>query len=236
MDYLVLAPSNDVLTMSSREIADLTGKSHGHVLRDIDDMLNKIFDDETSKGGFIHKWIDPSNRREFREYRLPQDLTITLVSGYNAALRHRIVTRWIELEAAKPKSHDLSDPRALRALLLDYSERVIQLDAKIAADAPKVEFAEQVRALDGVCSVEQIAKTLGYGRNKFFKALKADGVLMENRLPYQKYIDRCYFTVVENAPYTDKDGNTHPTFTTRVTGAGQVFLQRKYGRRKDDVV
>ncbi|HNO23767.1 MAG TPA: hypothetical protein PKK94_12350 [Leptospiraceae bacterium] len=36
--------------------------------------------------------------RSQAEFRLPKDLTLTLVSGYSVTLRHRIVTRWMELE------------------------------------------------------------------------------------------------------------------------------------------
>lgn len=217
-------------TMTSREIAELTGKRHDNVMRVCRELKALGVTPQIEECLFSH------SGNLYPEFKLDKRDSLILTARLSPEFTGRVVDRWIELEAAAPKALDLSDPHALRAVLLTYSERVIQLDAKIAADAPKVEFAEAVRALDGVCSVEQIAKTLGYGRNKFFKALKADGILMENRLPYQKYIDRCYFTVVENAPYTDKEGNTHPTFTTRVTGAGQVFLQRKYGRRKDDIV
>lgn len=31
-------------------------------------------------------------------FNLPKDLTLTLVSGYNVQMRHRIITRWLELE------------------------------------------------------------------------------------------------------------------------------------------
>jgi phage antirepressor YoqD-like protein len=37
-----------------------------------------------------------------------------------------------------------------------------------------------------------------------------------------------YFVVIEQTPYTDRDGKAHPTFTTMLTGKGQVWLERKY--------
>lgn len=50
---------------------------------------------------------------------LPKDLTITLVSGYNVQMRHRIVTRWQELESkvsqpAIPQSLPKDQPFLLR--------------------------------------------------------------------------------------------------------------------------
>lgn len=114
------------LTMSSREIAELTGKSHGHVMRDIRNMLEQLGEDQ-SKFGSVYRDVKGETRPCFH---LPKDLTITLVSGYSPVLRHRIVTRWMELEEAQRRKNqiDLNDPYALRQVLLTYSEKVIELE------------------------------------------------------------------------------------------------------------
>lgn len=140
----------------------------------------------------------------------------------------------LAVREVRPSLPDFSDPAAAaRAWAEQYDQRRA-LESKVSEDAPKVKFAEQIRALDGVCQIDRIAKTLGYGRNRFFKRLRDDAILMSNNLPYQKYLDREYFTVVEREPYTDKDGKTHATFTAMVTGAGQVFLAKRYGTRAED--
>lgn len=146
-----------------------------------------------------------------------------IVVAFKVALVKGFYDMRAELMNLAPKSF----ASALR-LAAEQQEIIEARDAKIALDAPKVAFAETIRSIDGVCHIEKIAKTLGYGRNKFFKRLRADSVLMRSNLPYQKYLDRDYFTVVEQEPYTDKEGVKHPTFTAMVTGAGQVFLARKY--------
>lgn len=78
------------LTMTSREIAGLTGKQHGHVMRDIHDMLNALGEKDQSRFGAI--FLDGYGREQ-PMCALPKDLTLTLVSGYSIPLRHRIVTR-----------------------------------------------------------------------------------------------------------------------------------------------
>lgn len=107
-------------TMSSREIAELTGKEHKNVLADIRSMLTAL---EKDAAEFSASCVVPGPYgRSVRipTFNLPQDLTITLVSGYNVVMRHRIVTRWRELEAAasKPQEAALKAPGTLREALL----------------------------------------------------------------------------------------------------------------------
>lgn len=84
-----------VTTMSSREIAELTGKEHKNALADIRAMLEALGQNSAE---FSAQYRD-STGRNLPCFNLPKDLTITLVSGYSVVMRHRIVTRWQELEA-----------------------------------------------------------------------------------------------------------------------------------------
>lgn len=210
--------------MSSREIAVLTQKQHQHVKRDIEKMLTELEEDVSSFGRIYQ---DSMNRDQL-EYWLDRELTDVLLTGYSAVLRRKVIARWRELEGQQTETLDLNDPHALRAALLGYTEKVLALETKVAADAPKVAFAEVIRAMDGVCHIGDFCKTMRIGRNRLFRKMKADKILMENRMPYQKYIDKGYFSVIEQKPYTNSKGETHVTFTTMVTGAGQVFLARRY--------
>lgn len=83
-------------TMSSQEIASLTGKRHDNVMRDIRDMAVDL---ELDPLTFEEIYLDELNREQ-KEYRLDQDLTLTLVSGYSAKLRYAVVKMWRELETA----------------------------------------------------------------------------------------------------------------------------------------
>lgn len=89
------APPQPV-TMSSREIAELTKKQHQHVKRDIEKMLEELGEDASSFG---HIYLDSMNRKQ-TEYLLDRELTETLLLGYSAALRRRVLRRLRELEGA----------------------------------------------------------------------------------------------------------------------------------------
>ncbi|WP_192485176.1 MULTISPECIES: Rha family transcriptional regulator [Cysteiniphilum] len=81
-------------TMSSREIAELTGKRHDNILRDIEKMLNEL---EIAHLKFEGSYIDTTGRA-LKCYNLPKRESLILVSGYNIKMRAAIIDRWQELE------------------------------------------------------------------------------------------------------------------------------------------
>lgn len=90
-----------VVTMSSREIAELTGKDIAHVHRDIRVMLEQLEDDPE-----LDQVREDKDARGYTTcFHLTQSLSMTLVSGYSVKLRKAIIDRWQELEsvAAKPQ-------------------------------------------------------------------------------------------------------------------------------------
>lgn len=92
-------------SMSSREIAELTGKQHKHVLRDINVLIEQGAITEPNFGRSAY--TDASGKSN-PEYLLDFDATMTLVTGYNAPLRAAVIRRWRELETceARPAAAD----------------------------------------------------------------------------------------------------------------------------------
>ena len=93
------------LTMSSREIAELTGKRHDHVVRDIRKMLDALkieqIDDAPTFGAI---YLDDRGRQK-PCFDLPKRECLILVSGYSTELRAKIIDRWLELEATVGTAH-----------------------------------------------------------------------------------------------------------------------------------
>ena len=99
-----------VVTMTSREIAGLTSKEHSHVMRDIRVMLSELNADEA---GYLQNWTHPQNGQTYQEFALDRELTETLLTGYSAELRRKVIRRWHELEANQsPILPNFSDPAA----------------------------------------------------------------------------------------------------------------------------
>ncbi|WP_412548026.1 Rha family transcriptional regulator [Pseudomonas sp. PDM04] len=81
-------------TMSSREIANVTGKRHDNVKRDIIAMLKDLKVDALS---FEDIYLDGRNREQV-QYLLDREHTDCLLTGYSAPLRMKVIRRWRELE------------------------------------------------------------------------------------------------------------------------------------------
>jgi Rha family phage regulatory protein len=81
-------------TMSSLEIAELTGKEHGHVMRDIRSMLEALGGQSNFGASYRN-----SQNKEQPMYKLPYDETVCLLTGYDAKARMAVIKRWKELEA-----------------------------------------------------------------------------------------------------------------------------------------
>ena len=160
----LVAPGNTV-TMSTREIADLTGKQHQHVIRDTKRMLSDLGFDASTFGRI---YLDGSNRQQ-TEYVMGQDLVITLLAGYSAPLRYRVVTRLQELENVSrhlvviPKTL----PDALRFAALQAEEN-LQLQQVIAKQAPKVEALHRLAKTQSDICITTAAQILGIRPTKLF--------------------------------------------------------------------
>lgn len=102
-----------------------------------------------------------------------------------------------------------------------------QLNERIRHDQPLVEFANQVSNSENLIDMNAMAKlaieeNIPIGRNRLFRWLRENEILMSDNLPYQKYIERGYFAVKESVFETGTMTKTYQQ--TFVTGRGQQFI------------
>ncbi len=156
--------------MSSREIAELTGKRHPDVKRDIQSMVRDLREDVSS---FAHIYQD-SMKRNQTEYLLDREHTDCLLTGYSAPLRMAVVRRWRELEQAACQGLiPTTLPEALR-LAADQAEENIRLLGVIELQAPKVAAIKRLAAAEGSICITDAAKQLGIAPSKLFDWLQAN--------------------------------------------------------------
>lgn len=209
------------VTMSSREIAELTEKQHGHVCRDIEAMLKQLGE---SPEGYIQLWTYPQNGQKYREYRLDREHTECLITGYSAVLRMKIIRRLRELEdSANAIPQTL--PEALR-LAADMAEQNARLSHKVQQDAPKVAFVNQYVEAGGAKSLHETAKILNMPEKAMIDTLLRDKVLFRqsgNLLPHALRQREGLFTVK-----TGTSDFGHAYTQTRVTPRGVQWIAQRY--------
>lgn len=93
----VVFPGGEV-RKSSREIAELTGKRHDYVLRDIKSLISQ---EAITAPNFGVSECKDSTGRTLPQYLLDFDATMTLITGYDAKRRAMIIKRWRELETGE---------------------------------------------------------------------------------------------------------------------------------------
>jgi phage regulator Rha-like protein len=119
-------------TMSSLEIAKLTGKRHSDVLIDI----RKIFDEVDIRiTDFSAVYLSEQNK-ELPCFNLPRRECDLVIAGYSAKYRLAIIDRWQELEAKQMPS------------MLDYAKALIESDEKLKeSEKLRLEDKENNQAL-----------------------------------------------------------------------------------------
>jgi len=197
-------PVSGEKTMSSIEIAELTGKRHDNVIRDLKELeeqgvLDLLRFEDISR--------DSMNRKQFC-YTLPKLETLILTSGYSAKQRAAIIDRWLSLEEQVKQSGtlqlpDFTDPAAAaeawaeeyrdKMTLLSFAERQAAMlttqQTQLTEQAPMVEFAEAVIADDTTYKVGEAAKMLGVGPHFLFQFLRDHKWMNKDNSPRQSYVD-----------------------------------------------
>lgn len=228
----LMKPNDMPLTMTSREIAELVGKEHKNVLRDVrvlKDQLGDLF------GGSAQTWAHPQNGQTYEEFALDKDTCLTLLLGYDAVARMKVVKRWQELEAGAAPALNMRDPRQMAMAALQLIEVNQELQAtidqqqhKIAADAPKVEGFDRIASSDGSLCLTDTAKTLQVQPRKLTQLLSEKGWLYRRPMGagWLAYQERIQQGLLEHKVTTGEksDGSEWTSTQVRVTAKGLTKL------------
>jgi phage regulator Rha-like protein len=92
-----LIATNNEITMSTLDIAEVTKKQHKHVMADVRKMMESL---KIQSAEFSAHYLDGKGRT-YQSFNLPKRETLILVSGYSIELRAKIIDRLEELESYK---------------------------------------------------------------------------------------------------------------------------------------
>ena len=124
-------------------------------------------------------------------------------------------------------------PEQIFARALKLAEETINnLHVQVREMQPKVEFFDAVTDSKDAIAMSDVAKVLdmGVGRNNLFKILRQERILQSDNSPYQEYIDRGYFRVIEQK-YDKGYGETGINIKTLVFQKGVDFIRKTLAKR-----
>lgn len=223
--------------MTSLEVAEVTGKQHAHVMRDIRNLLSQ----GASKSNFGLGSYTDANGQERPLFNLSPKGCLILASGYDVVLREKIIDRLEILESGKQKvPQTFSEALQLaadQAKQIEEQQKVIeQKDEKITKLQPKADFADAAFTTDDKVDIGMAAKILklGFGRNTLFQKLRQVGVFFSNRNePKQRFVNAGYFEMKEK--FIER--NSHPGFVVTkilVTQKGLAYINHLFGGNPSD--
>ncbi|WP_254492211.1 Rha family transcriptional regulator [Bartonella sp. B1099] len=236
--------NDSIQTMSSVEIAELCGKQHKHVMRDIKKMLGEISAPKFGGAEFTEPKFGlsdfagvykDSTGRTLPCYNLPKRECLILVSGYSTALRAKIIDRWQELEKqVTPQQIDYSSPQAMIGFLNYLQGQIEQKDHVIAELKPKAIALDGLTRSDGLFGIIDAAKILEVRPKDLSDYLRRYGWVYKRvpsgpLLPYQDKIqkglmDCTTITIQKN------DGTEKTVPSTKITTKGLALLREQlYG-------
>ncbi|WP_375608874.1 MULTISPECIES: Rha family transcriptional regulator [unclassified Bartonella] len=214
--------------MSSREIAELCGKQHAHIMRDIRQMLGELYP-EGGQSKFGSTYLDKQGKPQ-NCYNLPKRECLILVSGYSTTLRAKIIDRWQELEKKTDLASALENPLFVKKLLLESVTQIENLRNEVNTLKPKAIALDGLKRSDGLFGIIDAAKILEVRPKDLSDYLRRYGWVYKRLpsgplLPYQDKIqkglmDCTAITIQKN------DGTEKTVPSTKITSKVISLLKR----------
>lgn len=218
-ELIEIQTSENGQAVSARELHEKLGIQK-HFTQWWDNQMNML--QLTEEKDFLTLRLESTGGRPSTDYIIPIDIAkhLAMMSGGENA--HKIREYFIQVEKA------WNSPEMVMARSLKFAAKQLESYQKeVALLKPKAEFFDQVADSKTAIEIGEAAKVLnmGIGRNKLFQFLREQGILMNNNQPYQQYIDRGYFRVIEQK-YTKPDGTTHINIKTLVYQRGLDYIRK----------
>ena len=226
-------------TMTSLEIAEITGRNHKDVMRSIREMEDA--------------WVKVNGRKfalvEYKDakgemrpcYSLSKTECLYVATKFNDEARAKLILRWEELETKEISVAKVPTTfaEALRlaadqAEKLEEQERqlaasskeIVELSGTIATMQPKVTYVDKILASKETVTTTQIAQDYGQSAKSFNILLRNFGIQHKvggQWILYAKYLPSGYVQS-DTISIEHKDGSSGSVMHTKWTQKGRLFL------------
>ena len=243
-------------TMSSLEIAKLTGKPHNDVMKAIRAMEPSWEKVSQGKFSLSSRKVEQPNGgiREYPCYELTKTECLYVATKFNDEARAKLVLRWEELEqkqrAKMLQLPDFTDPsEAAMAWAKEYREKkVLAIENKkleeeniqLAAENQELKhdknYLDLIMRSKALLTISQIAQDYGMSGKALNKKLADMGIqysINGQWILYARYKD-CGYVSSRSIDITRADGRPDVVLHTEWTQAGRKFLYEEL--KKDGVL
>lgn len=226
-------------TMTSLEIAEVTGRNHKNVMRSIREMEEA--------------WVKVNGRKfalvEYKDakgemrpcYSLSKTECLYVATKFNDEARAKLVLRWEELEIKQCEQYQV--PQSfVEALMLAAkqqqkieeqqkqleasSKEIVELNGAISEMQPKVTYVDKILSSNETVTTTQIAQDYGQSAKALNVLLRNFGVQHKvggQWILYSKYLP-CGYVQSETVSITHRDGSAGSVMHTKWTQKGRLFL------------
>ena len=242
MENLVFQNSNGNDVTTSLLVAEVFGKEHSKVVRDIESLSCSASFNAANFG--VITYIDSRNREQ-TAYEMTKDGFSFLVMGYTGAkageFKERFINEFNKREALL-KNDDYILMRSQQILqkrvenLQAENKRLEQQNAlqeeQLRQAAPKVQYVDNVLQSVNTYTPTQIAKEVGMDAAKFHKALKERKVMFYQSGTWMltaKYQGKGY-TKMRTHQFTRNDGSIGTSSYTVFTEKGRAMVHSIFAK------
>ena len=226
-------------TMTSLEIAEVTGRNHKDVMRSIREMEDA--------------WVKVNGRKfalvEYKDakgemrpcYSLSKTECLYIATKFNDEARAKLILRWEELEtnevslikvpttfaeALRLAADQAEKLEAQEKMLEASSKEIVELSGTIANMQPKVTYVDKILSSKETVTTTQIAQDYGQSAKSFNILLRNFGIQHKvggQWILYAKYLPNGYVQS-DTIPIEHKDGSSGSVMHTKWTQKGRLFL------------
>ena len=224
-------------TLSSLELAKVTGKPHNDLLKSIRKM--EAAWKKTTGGNFtLSEYSDSSGKKNLM-YSLNKTECLYVATKFNDEARAKVILRWEALENQTQPNEDtilLEAMQILNTRIAQKEQQLLLQEQSIKEAAPKVEYCNKVLQSESTYVTNQIAKELGMSARSLNKRLREFGVQYNQSgtwALYKRYDGQGY-TKTKTHHYYNSLNEQCTSMQTVWTEKGRMFIH-DFFKHKDRI-
>lgn len=177
-----------------------------------------------------------ANGNETKDYWITIEMAKHLCMMSRTVKAHEIRDYFIKIEQA------WNTPEMIMKRALEIAnQKAEEATQKLLDNKYKIDFYDDVTGSSTTAEIATVAKVLNFkniGRKTLFDILRKQGILQKDNMPFQIYVDRGYFRVVESK-WNTPNGDVKVNYKTVVYQKGINFISKllkELGYKKTEVM